>query len=318
MALPKAHHIETLSGFYSLKFSYDSTNTHYFTGGTSTVMEGTPDILYTDIAYIKPLSAIYTHAKIYPCPVLEYDDVPTDGSSNPVTSDGLYDELRIVNTPTLTVGNITYPIVYLDADEFQFLGYDYWDTWYEMYVIPHLDTDKAYVIKNIRDINSEGLTKDVAFSNSGNFIVKFEDIDSVSNQVDYVGYLEIFNDTGNKNDYHVGEDWISINVSSNSFNVTNIDMEAENGTNDNDTTIPYYGIENDNDITTIQNAVEDIPSGSGSSGVVTLKEKVLELESNKQDTLTFDNTPTANSTKPVTSAGILEAIQNAGIVWTEL
>lgn len=86
MALPKAHHIETLSEFNSLKFSYDSTNTHYFTGGTDTVVEGTPDILYTDIAYIKPLSAIYTHAKIYPCPVLEYDIEPTASSNNLVNS----------------------------------------------------------------------------------------------------------------------------------------------------------------------------------------------------------------------------------------
>jgi hypothetical protein len=86
MALPKAHHIETLSEFNSLKFSYDSTNTHYFTGGTDTIVEGTPDILYTDIAYIKPLSAIYTHAKIYPCPVLEYDNEPTVNSGNLVNS----------------------------------------------------------------------------------------------------------------------------------------------------------------------------------------------------------------------------------------
>lgn len=93
MALPKAHHIETLSEFNSLKFSYDSTNTHYFTGGTDTIVEGTPDILYTDIAYIKPLSAIYTHAKIYPCPVLEYDNVPTANSSNLVNSGGVYTAL---------------------------------------------------------------------------------------------------------------------------------------------------------------------------------------------------------------------------------
>ena len=77
MALPKHHNVETLQEFQSLKFSYDSTNTHYFTGGTDTIVEGTPDILYTDIAYIKPLSCIYTHAKIYPCPVLEYDIEPT-------------------------------------------------------------------------------------------------------------------------------------------------------------------------------------------------------------------------------------------------
>lgn len=108
MALPKVHHIETLSEFNSLKFSYDSTNTHYFTGGTSTVVEGTPDILYTDIAYIKPLSCIYTHAKIYPCPVLEYDNAPTANSDNLMTSGNIKSALdnnqRVFYAVTETAG----------------------------------------------------------------------------------------------------------------------------------------------------------------------------------------------------------------------
>ena len=133
MALPKAHHIETLSEFNSLKFSYDSTNTHYFTGGTDTVVEGTPDILYTDIAYIKPLSCIYTHAKIYPCPVLEYDIEPTANSGNLVNSGNIKNaidvaprfylgtcstagtvaikQVDIPNFPTTLVNGVETPIV---------------------------------------------------------------------------------------------------------------------------------------------------------------------------------------------------------------
>lgn len=133
MALPKTHHIETLSEFNSLKFSYDSTNTHYFTGGTSTVVEGTPDILYTDIAYIKPLSCIYTHAKIYPCPVLEYDNAPTANSTNLVNSSNIkkaidvaprfylgtcstagnvaIKQVDITNFPTQLVNGVETPIV---------------------------------------------------------------------------------------------------------------------------------------------------------------------------------------------------------------
>jgi hypothetical protein len=133
MALPKAHHIETLSEFNSLKFSYDSTNTHYFTGGTDTIVEGTPDILYTDIAYIKPLSAIYTHAKIYPCPVLEYDNEPTVNSGNLVNSGNIkkaidvaprfylgtcstagnvaIKQVDIPNFPTTLVNGVETPIV---------------------------------------------------------------------------------------------------------------------------------------------------------------------------------------------------------------
>ena len=133
MALPKAHHIETLSEFNSLKFSYDSTNTHYFTGGTDTIVEGTPDILYTDIAYIKPLSCIYTHAKIYPCPVLEYDIEPTTNSGNLVNSGNIkkaidvaprfylgtcstagnvsIKQVNITNFPTQLVNGVETPIV---------------------------------------------------------------------------------------------------------------------------------------------------------------------------------------------------------------
>lgn len=133
MALPKAHHIETLSEFNSLKFSYDSTNTHYFTGGTDTIVEGTPDILYTDIAYIKPLSCIYTHAKIYPCPVLEYDNAPTANSTNLVNSGNIkkaidvaprfylgtcstagnvaIKQVDIPNFPTTLVNGVETPIV---------------------------------------------------------------------------------------------------------------------------------------------------------------------------------------------------------------
>lgn len=133
MALPKAHHIETLSEFNSLKFSYDSTNTHYFTGGTDTIVEGTPDILYTDIAYIKPLSCIYTHAKIYPCPVLEYDIEPTANSGNLVNSGNIkkaidvaprfylgtcstagnvaIKQVDITNFPTQLVNGVETPIV---------------------------------------------------------------------------------------------------------------------------------------------------------------------------------------------------------------
>lgn len=108
MALPKPHNVETLQEFQSLKFSYDSTNTHYFTGGTSTIVAGTPDVLYTDIAFIKPLSAIYTHAKIYPCPVLEYDNAPIANSGNLMTSGNIKSALdnnqRVFYAVTETAG----------------------------------------------------------------------------------------------------------------------------------------------------------------------------------------------------------------------
>lgn len=108
MALLKPHNVETLQEFQSLKFSYDSTNTHYFTGGTSIIVEGTPDVLYTDIAFIKPLSCIYTHAKLYHCPVLEYDSEPIASSGNLMTSGNIKSALdnnqRVFYAVTETAG----------------------------------------------------------------------------------------------------------------------------------------------------------------------------------------------------------------------
>ena len=62
------------------------------------------------------------------------------------------------------------------------------------------------------------------------------------------------------------------------------------------------------------NIIEDITA----SGVVvdsteSLTETLKNIEDNKQDNLTFDNTPTSGSTNPVTSNGVYQALQNVDI-----
>lgn len=68
-----------------------------------------------------------------------------------------------------------------------------------------------------------------------------------------------------------------------------------------------YIVPEDIDGTPTQNGASPISSGA-----------VYAALAGKQDTLTFDNAPMADSLRPVTSAGILAALENAGIVWTEL
>ena len=57
----------------------------------------------------------------------------------------------------------------------------------------------------------------------------------------------------------------------------------------------------------IQEIRDDIGTGSSDSSN-TIKKRISALESGKQNNLTFDSTPTANSTNPVTSGGVKAAI----------
>lgn len=54
-----------------------------------------------------------------------------------------------------------------------------------------------------------------------------------------------------------------------------------------------------------------VPSTASKTNQLADKDYVTDLLKDKQDTLTFDTTPTAGSSNPVTSAGIREAIDNA-------
>lgn len=73
---------------------------------------------------------------------------------------------------------------------------------------------------------------------------------------------------------------------------------------------------NSSGLQTIKNWVEDkIPTSTSDltndSGFTT-ETYVNTAVSNKQDVLTFDNTPTENSNNPVKSGGVYDALQNAG------
>lgn len=65
MAL-KFRHINTQQTLNTIKFSADSTNATYFLhSSTSTQLQGTPDVNYEDICFIKPTGQVYTHGKLY-------------------------------------------------------------------------------------------------------------------------------------------------------------------------------------------------------------------------------------------------------------
>ena len=59
-------HISTLSVFNQTKFSADSTDSSYFLGSDQTqIFQGTPDVKYNDLCYIKCSNLQYTHGHLY-------------------------------------------------------------------------------------------------------------------------------------------------------------------------------------------------------------------------------------------------------------
>lgn len=82
MAL-RFRHINAQQTLNTVKFSADSTNTTYFLhSSTSTQLQGTPDVNYEDICFIKPTGQLYTHGKLY------------NGENNSKYTDGYLDYLH--------------------------------------------------------------------------------------------------------------------------------------------------------------------------------------------------------------------------------
>ena len=59
-------HINTISTFNSTKFSADSTDSTYYLGEDSTtILQGTPTVKYTDVCLCKANGVLYSHGRFY-------------------------------------------------------------------------------------------------------------------------------------------------------------------------------------------------------------------------------------------------------------
>lgn len=97
----KYYHFETKANFNTFKLSANSDNTMYTVGAeTDIVVDGTPDISYDSICYIKDSSQIWTHGRLY------YKDVEERLSALENKSEGYktyssYKELGFSAPPTI-------------------------------------------------------------------------------------------------------------------------------------------------------------------------------------------------------------------------
>lgn len=111
-------HISTLSVFNQTKFSADSTDSSYFLGSDQTqIFQGTPDVKYNDLCYIKCSNLQYTHGHLYGSTEVgeahvsltqeEYDALSEEEKNNgkiylikESTIPGLIDQLPLATTTT--------------------------------------------------------------------------------------------------------------------------------------------------------------------------------------------------------------------------
>lgn len=111
-------HISTLSTFNQTKFSADSTDSSYFLGSDQTqIFQGTPDVKYNDLCYIKCSNLQYTHGHLYGSTEVgeahvsltqeEYDALSEEEKNNgkiylikESTIPGLIDQLPLATTST--------------------------------------------------------------------------------------------------------------------------------------------------------------------------------------------------------------------------
>ena len=58
-------HINTVQTFNSTKFSADEEDSTYYLGDSTTPLQGTPDVKYTDVCLCKANGTLYSHGRFY-------------------------------------------------------------------------------------------------------------------------------------------------------------------------------------------------------------------------------------------------------------
>lgn len=93
----KLIHFKNFEKFNSLKLSANEENTKYTLGINGEVQDGSPDILYQSVVWIKDIQKQWTHSQMYNCsPLLNSGD-----GSKFLSDDGTYKTITIPEIPSL-------------------------------------------------------------------------------------------------------------------------------------------------------------------------------------------------------------------------
>lgn len=178
------------------KFEYFPTRAAFDTA------RGATTVFNNSVVFIEDTMELFTHGHFWTVSNLsQYYNSATqklqlkNGSTviseldaSPFIKDGMLESVELVTTPevsvssSVTIDGTTYPIEVLDANDFN----TYPDSDYTIYVIPPLDTDKAYKIIHSGD-------KDFVATESVTYILRFCGNNANDFNLSHVGIAEISN-----------------------------------------------------------------------------------------------------------------------------
>ena len=254
------------------KFEYFPTRAAFDTA------RGATTVFNNSVVFIEDTMELFTHGHFWTVSNLsQYYNSSTqklqlkNGSTviseldaSPFIKDGMLENVELITTPegssaVLSVDGTNYPIVELDATDFDSIVYTgAGETEVLFKTIPTLDSNKAYIIKNANFAESEN--DYYSFSNQGTFIVKFQP----SGNLGQFASIAIGHNEPDAYNFYQTEgteynEWLSIPATY-QFNV------PDWGGYDNDTTKPYYGTTYEDGgsstITELTNATETTGSAS--------------------------------------------------------
>lgn len=204
----KFRHISTVGVFNTTRFSAVPTNDSYFTGANpGTIVEGSPTVLYNDLAFCKEVRLIYTHGTLYEAEAqVNADWNETDESS----------KAYILNKPVIPDSQVQ-------------------SNWNET------DTTSRAFIQNkptdlVRTSNIEGLLRNDGTVYTGKYLEQSQDLDnfqaSEGKIVQYTGATNaeytngyVYKRVGTRTIIPAGTEYIEINDQTNEF----IKVGIENG-----------------------------------------------------------------------------------------
>lgn len=285
-------------------YFYGNVTDYYIKLGTDNRLTWENAKVQTTSNLVVTLTAARTHSQypsakcVYDALVnkqskLTFDDTPTDGSTNPVTSDGIYEAIAAKTDVVVYTGFCDYSV----GSEVQPAGLNGGKTRAD--IIADIEANKIVIIR-IEDLYMD--VYDFVYAGKQNIFNE----PPLSNEI---AYTFIYNKaTDNKcvkllvasfsNSIQI-QKWMDAEVVGNK--VTSLSASST------DTQYPsakcvYTALGGKQNTLTFDSSPTD-----GSSNPVT-SDGVYDALQAKQNTLTFDNAPTGGSSNPVTSDGIYDAL----------
>ncbi len=216
---------------------------------------------------------------------LTFDNTPKAFSSNPVTSAGVYDTVRDISNDVSTLQS---EMVTAKFDIGLKVNKNDVEAELSSYSVNPVQNKTIKAALDLKADKTEVPEKVSDLTNDAGYLTQHQDISGKQDKLTFDNVPKAYSDNPVK--------------SGGVYNAMHI-MEGDISSLENDMVTVRFEIGTKANKTELPTKVSDL---TNDAGYLTQHQDI----SGKQDALTFDSTPTANSTNPVTSGGVYDAIAN--------